>query len=361
MSVPPWLVTVGAFVVALGILVFVHELGHFAVAKRLGVKVLRFSIGFGPIVWARRRGETEYAVSALPLGGYVKMLGEEDEAEAIAEPERGFATQSLPRRAAIVTAGPVMNFLFAFLVYAVLFVAVGAEIPSTEPRVGGVAAGSPAERAGLQVHDRVTAVDGVPVATWEDLAKSVRDSGGRVLRLAVQRADGGAAELEVTPKLSETRNLFGEDTGEIWLIGIEASRDWKQVGPLEAIGMAGQQTAMASAVVLQGLALMVQGRVPLKELGGPIAIARAAGQQARAGTRYFLSMLAFLSINLGVLNLLPIPALDGGHLALFGVEAVMGRPLRQRHRELAQQVGILLLLSLMVFVFYNDIHRLVQG
>jgi len=362
MSVPPWLVTTGAFVVALGILVFVHELGHFAVAKRLGVKVLRFSIGFGPIVWARRRGETEYAISALPLGGYVKMLGEDDDGDAAAEPERSFATQPLRRRAAIVAAGPVMNFLFAFVVYAILFAAVGAEVPSTEPRVGGVAAGSAAERAGLQVHDRVLAVDGTPVATWEALATAVRQSGGRTLRLDVARA--GTEEtivVEVTPQLSETRNLFGEDTGEVWMIGIEASRDWQRVGPIQATAMAARQTVLASGIVFQGLALMVQGRVPLKELGGPIAIARAAGQQARAGTRYFLSMLAFLSINLGVLNLLPIPALDGGHLALFGVEAVMRRPLRPRHRELAQQLGIILLLTLMLFVFYNDIHRLVQG
>lgn len=362
MTVPPWLVTVAAFVLALGLLVFVHELGHFAVAKRLGVKVLRFSIGFGPIVWSRRRGETEYALSALPLGGYVKMLGEEDDGEAAAEPERAFATQPLRRRAAIVAAGPAMNFFFAFLVYTVLFAAVGVEVPSTEPRVGGVAAGSPAEQAGLQVQDRVLAVDGVTVETWEALATAVRQSGGRTMRLDVVR--GGTDRpltLEVTPRLSETRNLFGEDTGEAWMIGIEASRDWQRVGPLEATVMAGRQTAMGSAIVFQGLALMVQGRVPLKELGGPIAIARAAGQQARAGARYFLSMLAFLSINLAVLNLLPVPALDGGHLALFGVEAVMRRPLRQRHRELAQQVGIILLLTLMLFVFYNDIHRLVQG
>jgi regulator of sigma E protease len=340
--------------------VFVHELGHFAVAKRLGVKVLRFSIGFGPILFARRRGETEYAVSAMPLGGYVKMLGEEDEEEAAQEPERAFSTQPLPKRSAIVFAGPLMNFLFAFLVYAVLFLAVGAEVPSSEPRVGGVAAGSPAEQAGLQAGDRVVAVNGRPTTTWEALAQTVRGSKGEPLALTVDRG-GAQLPITVTPKLRETRSVFGEETGEVYLIGIEASHDWKPVGPLEAVSMAGQQTVTATYMVVQGLVLMVQGRVPLRELGGPIAIARAAGQQARAGARYFLSMLAFLSINLGVLNLLPIPALDGGHLALFAVEGALGRPLRPRHRELAQQVGLLLLLSLMVFVFYNDIHRLVQG
>jgi regulator of sigma E protease len=360
MAIPGPVVTIVAFLVALGLLVFVHELGHFAVAKRVGVKVLRFSIGFGPILFARTRGETEYAVSAMPLGGYVKMLGEEDEEEAQAEPERAFATQPLARRSAIVFAGPAMNFLFAFLVYAMLFYAVGAEVPSSEPRVGGVAAGSPAEEAGLEVGDRVSAIDGRPTTTWDALAQTVRDSKGAPLALTVER-NGGQLDVTVTPRLREQRSMFGEETGQVYLIGIEASHDWKPVGPFEAVSMAGQQTATATYLVVQGLALMVQGRVPLRELGGPIAIARAAGQQARAGARYFLSMLAFLSINLGVLNLLPIPALDGGHLALFAVEGSLGRPLRQRHRELAQQVGLLLLLSLMVFVFYNDIHRLVQG
>jgi len=360
MALPAPVVTLVAFGVALGLLVFVHELGHFAVAKRIGVKVLRFSIGFGPILFSRQRAETEYAVSAMPLGGYVKMLGEDDEDEIVAEPERAFATQTPLRRSAIVFAGPAMNFIFAFVVYALLFAIVGAEVASNEPRVGGVAAGSPAEEAGLKMGDKVVAVDGQPTTTWEALAQTVRDSKGKPLVLSVDR-DGQQVAITVTPKLRDSRTMFGEDRGQVYLIGIEASHDWQRVGPLSALGMAAQQTATATYVVAQGLVLMVQGRVPLRELGGPIAIARAAGQQARAGARYYLSMLAFLSINLGVLNLLPIPALDGGHLALFGVEALLGRPIRQRHRELAQQVGLLLLLSLMVFVFYNDIHRLVQG
>jgi regulator of sigma E protease len=354
--------TLLSFAVALGVLVFVHELGHFAVAKRLGVRVLRFSIGFGPIIFSRRRGETEYALSAVPMGGYVKMLGEDDEGdpEVAAQPERAFSTQSPGRRAAIVFAGPAMNFIFAFLVYALLYALVGVELPSNEPRVGGVSPGLPAERAGLQAGDRILAVNDVPITTWEVLSKTVVESGGQPLRLLVERG-GAQFPLEVTPELLETRTLFGEDAGKVYRIGIEASHEWSEVGPISAIGMAGQQTWAASTVVVKGLVLMMQGRVPLRELGGPIAIARAAGQQARAGTRYYLSMLAFLSINLGVLNLLPIPALDGGHLAFFAVEGLMRRPLRPRQREIAQQVGLLLLITLMVFVFYNDIHRLVQG
>jgi regulator of sigma E protease len=352
--------TVLSFAVALGVLVFVHELGHFAIAKRIGVLVQRFSIGFGPVVLARQRGETEYAVSAIPMGGYVKMLGEEDEEEARLNPERAFSTQAVWRRAAIVFAGPAMNFVFAFLVYALLFAVVGHEVPSTEPRVGGVSAGLPAEAAGLQADDRIVSIDGKPVASWDELSKTIVGSKGRTLPLVVER-DGKAVSLSVTPTLQENRTMYGEPDGETYRIGIERRIEWERVGLASAIGMAGQQTWDMSVVVLNGLKLMLQGRVPLKELGGPIAIARAAGQQARAGARYFLTMLAFLSVNLAVLNLLPIPALDGGHLAFFAVEGLLRRPLQARHREIAQQVGLLLLITLMVFVFYNDIHRLVQG
>jgi len=349
-----------SFAIALGVLVFVHELGHFAVAKRIGVLVQRFSIGFGPVVFASQRGETEYAVSAVPMGGYVKMLGEEDEEEARTNPERAFSTQAVSRRAAIVFAGPAMNFVFAFVAYAVLFATVGVDLPSNQPRVGGVSAGLPAERAGLKAGDRIVSVEGQPIETWEQLSKRILGSDGKRLTLVVER-DGKTFPLEISPELQDNRTIFGEPAGQVYRIGIEASHEWEKVSPGRAVVMAGEQTWNASVMVVTGLVKMAQGRVPLRELGGPIAIARAAGQQARAGIRYFLSMLAFLSVNLAVLNLLPIPALDGGHLAFFAVEGMMRRPLQARHREIAQQVGLLLLITLMVFVFYNDIHRLVQG
>jgi len=192
------LVSLLAFAVALGVLVFVHELGHFMVAKRLGILVQRFSIGFGPVIFSRRRGETEYALSAMPLGGYVKMLGEEDETDpaVVAEPERAFSTQPARRRAAIVFAGPAMNFVFAFVVYAVLFATVGAEMPSHEARIGGVTAGMPAEHAGLKLDDRVIAIDDRPIATWEELSHSVLGSEGRRLRLTVEHdGDVGAQKM----------------------------------------------------------------------------------------------------------------------------------------------------------------------
>ena len=208
----------------------------------------------------------------------------------------------------------------------------------------------------LKIGDRVLAVDGNPTTTWEALAQTVRDSKGAPLALTVER-EGGQLSLTVTPKLRDARSVFGEDKGQVYLIGIEASHDWEAVGPLRAVTMAGQQTATATYLVVQGLVMMVQGRVPLKELGGPIAIARAAGQQARAGARYFLSMLAFLSINLGVLNLLPIPILDGGQIVFQLVEWLKGSPLSERAQAFGQQVGIALLILLMGVALFNDIAR----
>lgn len=362
MDVGSFAYTLVAFLIALGVLIFVHELGHFSVAKRLGVLVQRFSIGFGPVLLRRRRGETEYAISALPLGGYVKMLGEEDdtEPEVAAAPERAFQHQALGRRAAIVFAGPAMNFLFAFLAYAAVFAFIGVETPSNTTRVGGVSAGLPAEAAGIHADDVIKAVDGTPVATWEELSKAVVASDGKTLTLTVERG-GKEFPLAVTPKLQDGRTLIGEKTAPVYRIGIEASHDWEQVGPIHAVGLAAQQTWRVSNLVVQGLGAMFTGRVPLRELGGPIAIARAAGQQARQGAKYYLMTMAFLSVNLGVLNLFPIPGLDGGLLFFFLIEAVMRRPLAQRHREIAQQVGLFVLVTLMLFVFYNDIHRLVQG
>jgi regulator of sigma E protease len=363
MALPDSVVTTIAFTVALGVLVFVHELGHFLTAKRLGVKVLRFSIGFGPVLWRRQRGETEYALSAIPLGGYVKMLGEDadgDDPVAAEERHRSFSVQGPLRRAAIIFAGPFTNFVFACVVYALVFGTVGTPVPSTEPRIGGVSATTPADRAGLRPGDLVLSIDGAAIDTWLTLSKTVRGSEGKTLHLVLDRA-GERVELDVTPEEHDLPSLDGGPTERAFLIGVEPSRDWEVVGPLQGLALAVEQTWGTALAVTQGLAQMVTGHVSVKELGGPIAIAQAAGRQARNGVWHYLMMLALLSINLGVLNLMPVPALDGGHLALISIEGVLGRPLKPRALELAQQVGVLLLVSLMVFVFYNDIHRLVQG
>jgi regulator of sigma E protease len=354
------LLTLIAFVVALGALVVVHELGHFGVAKRVGVKVLRFSVGWGPIVARRSWGETEYALSAIPLGGYVKMLGESDDEGVADDPARAFDTQVLWRRVAIVLAGPVMNLLFAFVMYAALLGTVGMDVPSTKAVVGDVAADTPAARAGLGTGDRVLAIDGAPITTWDELAATVRGSGGKALHFRVAR-EGVERDVEVVPQLKEMKTIFGESSGDAYLIGVGIASERRHFGPGEAVWNAGLQTVSVSYVVLKGFVLMLTGRVSARELGGPIAIAQTAGEQARRGLEQYLTMLAFLSINLGVLNLLPIPLLDGGQLALFGAEAVLRRPLRPRVREAAQNVGLVVLVVLMVFVLFNDLTRLVRG
>jgi regulator of sigma E protease len=363
MTIPEPVLTVVAFTIALGVLVFVHELGHFLTAKRLGVKVLRFSIGFGPILWRHQRGDTEYALSGIPLGGYVKMLGEDADGDEPVAPEdlpRAFSAQTPSRRAAIIAAGPLTNFLFAFVAYAIVFGSVGAPVPSNEPRLGAVSASTPADRAGLRSGDLVRSIDGGPIDTWETLSKTVRGSGGKRLHLVIER-DGRSLDVEVTPEEHDVPSTGGQPPERAFLIGVAPSSDWEQVGVLGGVVLAAEQTAGMALSVVQGLGQMVTGSVSVKELGGPIAIAQAAGRQARNGVWSYVMMLAMLSINLGVLNLVPVPALDGGHLALISVEAVRGRPLKPRALELAQQFGVLLLVSLMVFVFYNDIHRLVQG
>ncbi len=359
---PAPVISLLAFAVALGVLVFVPELGHFMVAKRVGVKVLRFSIGFGRVMFSRWRGETEYAGSAVPLGGYGGMLGEGglDDPGARAEPERTFEAQPVHRRVAIVLAGPVMNLLLAFVMYVGLYSVYGVPTSASEPRVGGVLPGSAAEHAGLKTGDLVLQIDEQSIPSWEALAKTVESSGGRRLQLRVQR-EGNVTTLEVTPELKENPPGMGEPGMPKYRIGIEVSWKWEGRSLPESIGLAAQNTFYASVQVARGLGLVVMGRVPASELGGPIAIARTAGEKAKSGLRDFLAMLAFLSVNLGVLNLFPVPGLDGGQLAFLTIEGVLRRPLRARYREILQQVGVLLLITLMVFVFFNDIHRLVQG
>jgi regulator of sigma E protease len=353
--------SIAAAVVVLGLLILVHELGHFLVAKRSGVGVLKFSIGFGPKLFGRRVGGTEYVLSAIPLGGFVKMVGEDPE-EEVSEADRriAFQYQSLWKRMAIVLAGPGTNLLFAFVAFSLVFMVYGARLPSDAAKVGGIIEGMPAAKAGLMNDDVITAVDGVPIEKWERLSEIIRASGGKTLTLTVQRA-GTEVKVQVTPEAKPDKNLFGETLGTAYVIGIERGFDEEKVGIFSAIGMGAQQTAWWIETLVISIAKMFQGKIPAKDIGGPILIVQAAGQQARLGLEYLLHFMAVISVNLGVLNLLPIPVLDGGHLLFFAAEAILRRPLDIRHREIAQQVGLVLLIALMAFAFYNDIARVVQG
>jgi regulator of sigma E protease len=347
-------------VIVLALVIFVHELGHFLVAKWCDVEIHVFSMGFGPTLFARRWGETEYRLSAVPFGGYVRMAGEDGAEEPLGDPARGFSAKPLLQRAAIVAAGPGVNLVFAFLVFAATFFVFGESVPVERGLVGSVMADSPAAQAGLQSGDVVTAVDGTPVATWEALAKLVRDSRGRALSLEVQRADQSMT-MVVTPKPRPERDYLGEVVGEAYMIGIERGLETRPVGAFASVGLGARYTWGFTRLIFETLARLFQGRVSASDLGGPIMIAQEAGRRAASGLEPLLRFMALISVNLGVINVLPVPVLDGGHLFFFLIEGVRGRPLSVRYREIAQQVGVFLLVALMVFVVFNDISRIVSG
>ncbi len=349
-------------IVILGLLIFVHELGHFTVAKWSGVTVLRFSLGFGPRLLAWRRGDTEYAVSAVPLGGYVKMLGDDPEDEVPdADADRAFSQQPLAWRSAIVVAGPLMNLVTACVAFTLVFALYGAGTPTDAAKIGGVMENMAAQKAGLRRGDTVIAIEGKPIASWDALSQTVRASGGAPLKLDVRRDDGTVEHLTVVPEERPEKSMFGEETGKAYLIGIERFVEIAPVSLTSAIGLGVYETYFWVKMTLLSVVKIFQGSVSARDLGGPILIVQAAGQQAERGMEHLIRFLGLISVNLGVLNLLPIPVLDGGHLLFFLFEAVRGRPLALRQREMAQQVGLFLLLALMVFVFYNDISRIVAG
>lgn len=344
--------------IGLGILIIIHELGHFLLAKKTGVGVLTFSIGFGPKLLGRKIGETEYLLSAFPLGGYVKMVGEDPEEEVqTTDIQRSFSHQGLVKRIAIVAAGPLFNLLLAVVIFLAIFVSYG--VPVLTTRVGGVEPNSPAFRSGVQQGDRIVGVDGREVKKWEELSSRIKESQGRSLKFRLQR-DSQELELTVQPIRREGKNIFGERQ-ESWAIGIASEVAIEKSDPLLAVGQAFSKTGEYSILTLVALFKMIKGEVSPKTLGGPLLIAQIAGQQAREGLGSFFFFVAILSVNLGVLNLLPIPVLDGGHLLFFLLEGILGRPVKLKHRERAQQVGIFVLILIMIYAFYNDIARFFGG
>jgi len=347
-----------AALIGLGILIVIHELGHFLVAKKSGVGVLTFSIGFGPKLFKRKIGETEYAISAFPFGGYVKMVGEDpgDEVTPV-DVHKSFSHQSLGKRMAIVAAGPVFNLLLAVVIFLWTFLTYG--VPVSTSKVAAVEPNSPAAAAGIEKGDRIVGVDGQSIEKWEDISRRIKESQGRPLSLRVMREER-EIEATVQPAKRETKNVFGE-TQETWVIGIASEPVIERGNPLLAVGQAFYKTGEYSVVTLVALYKMIAGDLSPKNLGGPLLIAQMAGQQAREGPANFFFFVAVLSINLGVLNLLPIPVLDGGHLLFFLLEGILGRPVSLKQRERAQQVGIVILLMVMAYAFYNDIARFFEG
>jgi len=440
------------FVVVLGVLVAFHEFGHFLMARWIGVRVLKFSLGFGPKLVGRQIGETEYLVSAVPLGGYVKLFGEEDsDATSPEEQRRSFSHQNLWSKVLIVFGGPGFNFLLAYLIFAA-WLATGAPLfvpsfkdltPDVEamksgspadisgmkpgdrvlrvnekdistrtelfdavaksngkpltldvrrgtqvktlvvtpaattvqedgkdvtvyalgieemaPVITAVMNGSPAMAAGFKEDDRVVAIEGQPIHTWSQMTGIVKESPNRPLKIDVNR-DGQIVALTVTPALEKV-SVNGK-TAEIGKIGVSGpGRSLiRASNPLTAVWYGLEATWGWTELTAVGIYKMIAGEISSKNIGGPLTIASISGEAGAQGMASVVFLIAILSINLGVLNLLPIPILDGGHLLFFAIEAVMRKPLADRQRELAQQAGLLLLVCIMVFAFWNDIERLI--
>jgi len=346
-------------IIALGALIFIHELGHFIFAKSFGVGVEKFSLGFGPKLFGKKVGETEYLLSALPLGGYVKMIGEGDDAEVTEEQRaHSFAEKAPLKRIAIVAAGPVFNLVFAYLIFIVIFLS---GVPSVTTKVGEVMPGKPAARAGMLAGDLVTQVNGKPVQRWEEFAKIIAQ--GKLAPLEIQVLRGQAAlKFTMVPESRTSKNLLGDSVTQP-IVGVVAAGESviDHYPPGEAIQRGSAQCWNVIKLTVLSMVKLVERAIPLDNIGGPIMIVKMAGQQAAAGGVNFLAFVALLSVNLGVLNLLPVPILDGGHLAFFVIELIIGRPVNRKVREIAQQVGLVLLVSLMMLAFYNDIARMLMG
>lgn len=360
-----------------GVLILLHELGHFLVAKWCKVGVVKFAIGFGPAILKFRRGETIYQVGLIPLGGYVRMVGdmpdlitgpEETDAEVrspisdippelLNDRSKWFIEKPVGQRAAIVFAGPLFNLISAAFFVWLALVIYGEEKLVEQSQIGNVQVGSPAEKAGLKPNDLVTSIDGTPVSTWIALAGKIREGTGAPTTLMVKRGENSEQELPIVVQPQKRELKFGKgESKTMYLIGIEPRSYRRSVGPGEALVDAGTWLWHSSIRTYEGLGGLFLGRVSPSEIAGPLFIFGAASEQAKRGMENVLFFMAILSVSLAILNLLPIPVLDGGHLLFFLVEAIIG-PISVKKKEVAQQVGLVFLIFLMGFAITNDIQR----
>ncbi|MBB5022374.1 RIP metalloprotease RseP [Desulfurispira natronophila] len=345
----------------LGFLIFFHELGHFLVAKACGVGVEVFSIGFGRKILGWQHGETEYRLSMIPLGGYVKMMGESLEGsdeEAAVPQSKSFAHKSVGQRMAIVAAGPIFNFLLAIGLLALIHMN---GVPRLEPVVGTVQADSPAYEAGVQAEDRIIAINGTTINWWDDIASEIHIRPGEQINLEVERRNQ-VLSFAVIPAEREVENIFGEPQ-RMGFIGITASEHVTTVryGPVESLALGVQRTWELTSLTFQAIVKLIQRIIPADNIGGPIMIVQVASDQVEQGLNSLLFFTALISVNLAILNLLPIPILDGGHLMFYLYELIRGKAPSLKAREYASRIGMAMLLCLMFLAFYNDIRRIVTG
>ncbi len=386
-------------IIVIGLLVFIHEFGHFLIAKLCGVGVLRFSIGFGPAIFTFRRKETQYQLSIIPLGGYVRMVGDmpdvitgpqptddsvrieaknggisdsaldamrievgagSDPAYAaavervIADKSKWFLEKNFWKKSAIVVAGPLFNFIFAIVLVFAAVLIYGARQHEEAARIGNVQEGSPAEAAGLKNGDLVQSIEGLAVSDWDSMAEVVYSSGGKPLAFVVKRGEE-RVELSLHPKPKKIYSVTGKEK-EVYLVGIEPNIVRISGGPFFALERACYWTVNNTMLTYLGVWGMISGQASPKDLAGPLFIFKKAGEEAKQGFDQVIYFTAFLSVTLAVLNLLPIPILDGGHLLFFILEAFLG-PISVRKKEYAQGFGMLLLISLMLFAVHNDLTR----
>lgn len=352
-------------VILFGLLIFFHELGHFIFSKILNVKVLKFSLGFGPKVIGKKIGETEYLISAIPLGGYVKPLGEEPGEEINEEDRpRAFPYQSVSKRALIVVAGPVFNLVLAYIIFLAF---LGLKLPVAIPELSSMTStienvmdDSPAMRAGLKSDDTIVAIDGQSIMDWNEMAEIFSKNPGKELSLKIKRGEE-IINVQITPEPTPSKDESGNEIS-VGRIGISKKLDAIIIqgdsifsAPFKALEAVYHWCALTVEVVVR----LFSGSVSAKQVGGPILIVDAAAKAASVGVFTYFNFIAIISINLAILNLLPVPVLDGGHLVFFAIEALRGRPLSEKVLIVANKIGMALLFLLIAFVFYNDIMRIV--
>ncbi len=345
-------------IIVLAVLIFVHEFGHFLMAKLFNVYVLEFSLGFGPKLFSFKKNETEYKVSAIPFGGYVKLLGEDDDDIPEGLEKYAFSNKSTFQKIMIIFGGPLFNFIFAALFFAIVFLK---GVAILQPFIGDVQKNMPAYSAGLKKGDKIIQINNFIIKKWDDIPKAIKKNKGEILEIKVLRKNK-ILTFRIKPVVKEYKNIFGESKKR-YFIGIVADTSKVKIihlNPFQAIVKGVEETYRWIKLTILSIIKLIERIVPFSSLGGPILIGQIAGETAKQGIFNFLYFLAVISVNLGVLNLVPFPVLDGGRIVILLLEKIRGKEFDIKKMELIQKIGFSILIALMFFVFYNDILRILN-